>query len=194
MVTLMETELWTRDRSTHVPAIVQEYAHVGLATSFVMTPVMLVGCLHGTSALPPPDAVVTALTNQTFSSHLASLLDEAGERSAVLSDAAEVHWLKENSGLTWEQLGKAFGVSRRAVHLWANGGRMNESNATTLRELAAQVRKLGSTSPEDARARLLAIGPEGRSVIDEFRIRAASGDSLGAPFAPDELVGALQDD
>src|SRR6266542_2454198 len=40
------------------------------------------------------------------------------------SVALSVRHLYEASGLTWEQLARLFGVSRRAVHNWANGGRM----------------------------------------------------------------------
>jgi hypothetical protein len=103
----------------------------------------------------------------------------------VRSDQEEILWVKENSGLTWDQLGKVFGVSRRAVHLWANGGRMNEANAEVLRRFASDVAThLGGTA-EQTRAALLA-----HDVVDTFRraqVRGA-GDSIGAPFAPEEKV------
>lgn len=103
----------------------------------------------------------------------------------VRSDQEEVVWVKENSGLTWDQLGKVFGVSRRAVHLWASGGRMNEANAEVLRRFAAEVAAHRGGTPEQTRAALLA-----HHVVDTFRraqIRGAGG-SIGEPFAPEEKV------
>jgi hypothetical protein len=103
----------------------------------------------------------------------------------VRGDQEEVLWVKENSGLTWDQLGKVFGVSRRAVHLWANGGRMNETHAQVLRRFAAEVAAHHGGTPEQTRAALLA-----HDVVDTFRraqVRGA-GDSIGAPFTPEEKV------
>src|SRR5580765_4453553 len=37
-----------------------------------------------------------------------------------VTDAALIRWLHDKSGLTWGQIARAFYVSRRAVHLWAN--------------------------------------------------------------------------
>jgi transcriptional regulator with XRE-family HTH domain len=109
---------------------------------------------------------------------------------------AEIRWLHEASGLTWEQLGRTFGVSRRAVHMWANGGRMNSANAETLFELVALVRELPGATPEERRAALLAPGADGRSIIDRLRARHASDarDVSGMPFRPDELLGARHGD
>lgn len=109
------------------------------------------------------------------------------------SDQDEVIWLKEHSGLTWEQLGKVFGVSRRSVHLWATGGRMNEANAVQLREFTAVVRAVETDDPTKTRARLLAV-TEGASVVDRFRRQHSEALRWGAAFAPEELVGALHDE
>ncbi|WP_306205177.1 helix-turn-helix domain-containing protein [Actinoplanes sp. RD1] len=105
------------------------------------------------------------------------------------AQAAEVRWLREASGLTWEQLGRLFGVSRRAVHLWATGGRMNSSNAELLAELVGLVRELPG-GPDDRRAALLAPTADG-SIVDRIRGRHRSDarDFSGTPFAPEELLG-----
>ncbi|GAB3439006.1 hypothetical protein GCM10027517_11920 [Phycicoccus ginsengisoli] len=113
----------------------------------------------------------------------------------ALTDQDEIRWAKEHSGLTWDQLGKVMGVSRRAVHLWANGGRMNEANATLLREFTAAVRAAGGDSPERTRAALLRVEAGGVSVLDGFRRRHE--DTSGAwqtAFSPEELVGARHDE
>ena len=115
--------------------------------------------------------------------------------AAVRSDQDEVLWVKENSGLTWDQLGKVFGVSRRAVHLWANGGRMNEANAKVLRNFAAAVAAHHGGSPEKTRAALLAHEGGFDSVVDTFRrtqVRGA-GEAIGAPFTPEEKVENIRE-
>lgn len=109
--------------------------------------------------------------------------------SAVLNDKDQVLWLKQHSGLTWDQIGRALGVSRRAVHMWASGGRMNQSHAGLLREFAARVREVEGATPERTRAALFAIDPSGYSIIDAFRRRHASGESWGAPFPVETLLG-----
>lgn len=111
-------------------------------------------------------------------------------------DQASVRWLHAESGLTWEQLGRLFGVSRRAVHLWANGGRMNAANAESLNELVGIVRELPAADRDRRRALLLAPGSDGRSIVDRFRARQASraGDVDGPPFTPEQLLGARHGD
>lgn len=112
------------------------------------------------------------------------------------TQADEVRWLHEASGLTWEQLGRVFGVSRRAVHLWANDGRMNATNAELLGQLVALVRELPGRSSDDRRTALLAPTSDGSSLVDQLRARHRSDtrDVSGTPFRPEELVGARHDE
>lgn len=122
----------------------------------------------------------------------ASTADAVPDR---LTQAAEVKWLHEASGLTWEQIGRLFGVSRRAIHLWANGSRMNSANAERLGRLVAHVRELPG-SPDERRAALLSRAPGGLSFVDQVRAQngAADRDITGTPFGPDELLGARHDE
>lgn len=53
------------------------------------------------------------------------------------------------SGLTWDQLARYFGVSRRAVHLWAAGGRMSATNEELLAHLVFAVDRLYEGCTED---------------------------------------------
>ncbi|WP_157575207.1 hypothetical protein [Nocardia yamanashiensis] len=113
------------------------------------------------------------------------------------SDQEEVAWIKAHSGLTWDQLGKVFGVSRRAVHMWANGGRLNESNARRLRSFSAIVRDIESLmpqpTPEMVRAHLLEVGTNGLSIVDRLRRERSAGPTWGAPFGPERLVDAIRE-
>ena len=112
--------------------------------------------------------------------------------TVVRSDQEELLWIKEQSGLTWEQLGRVFGVSRRAVHLWANGGRMNEANARTLRDFASTVQAISSDSPEMTRAALMSRDADGLSSLDRLRRSNVkrSGETWGSPFLPEYKVAA----
>lgn len=118
-------------------------------------------------------------------------------RAASRTDREEVLWLKERSGLTWAQLGKAFGVSRRAVHMWSSGGRLNESNARRLREFGAIVRQIEASTPnatpEAVRACLLAVEPDGISILDRLRRERSGGPTWGMPVGPEHLIDAIHE-
>jgi hypothetical protein len=118
------------------------------------------------------------------------------ESRDIRSDREEITWIKEHSGLTWDQLGKVFGVSRRAVHMWANGGRLNESNAHRLRSFSAIVRDVESEirqpTPETVRTRLLQVESDGLSIVDRLRRDRSVGPTWGAPFGPERLVNAVR--
>jgi transcriptional regulator with XRE-family HTH domain len=103
---------------------------------------------------------------------------QAGDTTVPASGnlAEAVKSLRVESGLTWDQLGRLFGVSRRAMHLWANGGKMNAAHAEALSAILQIVRNLPGSGTIDPREALLRPSAEGRSVYDELRDR----------FAPDE--------
>ena len=65
--------------------------------------------------------------------------------------------IRRRSGLTWEELGDLFDVSRRSVHHWASGKPVSAGNDRMIRRILAAVRRLGSGGQADARARFLAV-------------------------------------
>ncbi len=87
--------------------------------------------------------------------------------ASVLAETREV------SGLTWEQIAKYFGVSRRAVHLWASGGRMTASNEELLAHIVRAVEAVRHLAPADRRQALLA-SDSGLNIIDAERARRSS--------------------
>ena len=109
--------------------------------------------------------------------------------------ALSVRALHEDSGLTWDQLAKLFNVSRRAVHQWAVGGRMNTTNVTRLQELTRVVASLAGSSATDKRSALLApTRPEGRSLYDALRAESVVRDEINAPAGTyDQRLGARHD-
>lgn len=71
--------------------------------------------------------------------------------------------LKARSGLTWGELARLFGVSRRSVHNWATGGRMNAKHAERLDVLASAIDE--HEAPEEVRVRLMTPGDDGATLF-----------------------------
>lgn len=109
--------------------------------------------------------------------------------------AVTVRCLHDASGLTWEQLGRLFGVSRRAVHHWANGGKMTAFHAEALARLTQVVDGLPASDIPSRRAHLLAPGANGRSLYERLRSDMIERTDVinGAPLTPAQLLGAADD-
>ena len=65
--------------------------------------------------------------------------------------------IRRRSGLTWEELGDLFDVSRRSVHHWASGKSVSARSERMIRRVLAAVRRLDQGSRSANRARLLAV-------------------------------------
>ena len=123
--------------------------------------------------------------------------------------------LRRTSGLTWEQIGRLFGVSRRSVHFWASGKPMNADDERRLLQVLDIVRRadrgdarsnravlfkgsatgtpfdlLASRRFEEAKARL-GRGPGRRHVT--LRPLNAKAAAERAPLPPEALIDAMND-
>jgi len=91
--------------------------------------------------------------------------------------------IRRRSGLTWEQLGHLFDVSRRSVHHWASGKAVTPEHERMLRWMLASIRRLDQGSQAATRARLLAVDERfGVTVLDllkEGRFGEAGGQTDG---------------
>jgi transcriptional regulator with XRE-family HTH domain len=180
-------------------------ASPGMVTRFAAAGVILSGVLTSTATgLPASQALPLqprSMPGRTGWSGNGGSVDElvlVGAVSApVTARVAEpvttaelVHRLRAGSGLTGDQLARLFGVSRRAVHLWASGGRINAAHHERLSQLVAVVEGLQGETPEQRRSALLAPGPDGRSLYDRLRSEHGSrdGDILSAPWHPTDLL------
>lgn len=118
-------------------------------------------------------------TNGLFTVFSKTIEDRQATETSIPSTAnfsEVVKSLRQESGLTWDQLGRLFGVSRRAMHLWASSGRMNAAHAEALSAILQVVRNLPESGSIDPREALLRPGADGHSLYDQLRDR----------FAPDE--------
>ncbi|MBD2298191.1 MULTISPECIES: XRE family transcriptional regulator [Nostocales] len=127
-----------------------------------------------------------------------------------------VNELKRLSGLTWDQLAKLFNVSRRSLHSWASGERLNSFNEYTLNQLLGMIQYIDRGSASLNRSLLLQPGSNGIPLIDllvvgnyeEVKQILGSGNAphkpkLGAlseeerrlrmPLPPDVLANSLPD-
>jgi transcriptional regulator with XRE-family HTH domain len=143
--------------------------------------------LFTTTAAPPVVALAEPI-------QLLSGLQEAVRVSppAKSTNRERVKELYARSGLTWDQLGKAFGVSRRAVHHWATGGKLSSSNAATLAELSAFIGARPDLAPAQMRKAFFEPDRSGQNVVDRLRARHASpesGDISGTHLRPEQLAG-----
>ncbi len=84
--------------------------------------------------------------------------DPTDPRAALLE-------LRRLTGLTWEQLARLFGVSRRTLHFWASGKPINARNEEHLRRLLAVLRQADRGTASENRAMLL-TGQAGNLPLD----------------------------
>lgn len=118
----------------------------------------------------------------------------AAQKADPVDTETAIRQLHSQSGLTWDQLARLFGVSRRAVHLWAAGGRMNSRNIEFLGVLKRVANSLPAGTPEERRA-LLFSQDDGRSLYDVLRNFHTPRDesSTESGYSFDQLIGALHD-
>jgi DNA-binding transcriptional regulator YiaG len=88
---------------------------------------------------------------------------------AELTTAQQIQRAHGVSGLTWEQLARLFGVSRRSLHAWASGTRLSGANAERLAELSALLQGRASYRPDENRAWLLTASAGQVSRFDDLR-------------------------
>jgi len=89
-----------------------------------------------------------------------------GLKSGASSAASNAAELRAISGLTANQIGRMFGVSRRSVQNWLAGAPMARQHEERMALLISQIRVLGST-PDTRRAALL-HGADGGSLFHRF--------------------------
>lgn len=176
--------------------------------------------ISGTSSAEPKrlwDTPYSRVADSTASTHGWGVpqMDAADLNGPVEEARRAISELRRISGLTWEQLGELFGVSRRSVHFWASGKPMNAANEERLLHVLAIMRK---ADRGDARLMRMAlfdassgIRPFDLLVAQRFdEASAMLGDGAGRrtmprvelssaaekarkPLPPEELAGAMHD-
>jgi transcriptional regulator with XRE-family HTH domain len=89
-------------------------------------------------------------------------------RRTTAQNVLEIRFL---SGLTWQEVGELFGVSRRSAHNWANGETLRPDNVALVSEALLAIKALHRPSSTETRIALLAQLPNGRRPLDLLRAR-----------------------
>lgn len=159
------------------------FRHVGTASPTVaLRPRKFIACMFmagcaatGTlTAVTPADAIDL----NTMVAHPSTLPASPAEPTAVLGRAvvpavpAVLQRLHRISGLSWGDLGRAVGVSRRTIHNWLGDTRVASVHLTRLLELSRLVDRVSTGSSESTRALLLQPTADGRSIIDDLALSA----------------------
>jgi len=105
--------------------------------------------------------------------------------------ADRVNKLHAQSGLTWDQIGRLLGVSRRAVHMWAAGKRMNARNTELLADLIHLVDSATGGTPDERRSWLFTATVSGMTPVERFlsQHRQPGHPLSGSGYTPAELLG-----
>jgi DNA-binding transcriptional regulator YiaG len=142
------------------------------------------------------------------------------EQHAETPDDAEttrqaISELRRISGLTWEQLGELFDVSRRSVHFWASGKPLNAGNEQRLMQVLDVVRAANRGNAPSTRAALFEVKEgttafalltaerfkEARAILGVGAARprpalselSAAAREARKPLPPEDLVDAQHD-
>jgi DNA-binding transcriptional regulator YiaG len=125
---------------------------------------VLVGCMLfglGTSTAPAAPSDIRWMSQRS---------GDQTSSGAVVSSAhtvgAAVGELRRLSGLTWDQLARMFGVSRRSLHFWASGKSMAPSNEEHLQRILAILRKIDRGAASANRSALLGVCGDGSIPFD----------------------------
>ena len=73
--------------------------------------------------------------------------------------------IRRRSGLTWESLGKLFGVSRRSIHDWANGAMLSDNNKQNVWDTLRSIRHIDEGNAQATQDRIMSTGEKGASIF-----------------------------
>lgn len=165
----------------------------------ILSPFIYLAMLTGGTSLPPHAETPPSLS-VTYRSGVASRTPlRVEERNAVEDSlpalARSVRSLRQRSGLTWEELARIFGVTRRTLHNWSVGGQLSATHARDLARVIALVHDVDTGNPKTTRSSLLAPRENGTTLFDRLVVRR--GNTIipvsGPEFRPEQLLGARHD-
>lgn len=127
------------------------WAGGGAPRRFVIAGCMAALSFGGTGVFLDSANPVSDVIEMNWTGSIASAVDE--------SVAAQLEHLREKAGASsWSEVGDWFGVSRRAVHYWTEGGDMSAANRDRLDYLWREAHRPGASS-ESLAAAIRSIAP-----------------------------------
>ena len=82
------------------------------------------------------------------------------------SASAAIFAIRRLSGLTWEQIARIFGVTRRAVHFWASGKPLNDENEARVETVLSLLKRIDRGSADLNRKALIQVGSANSTTLD----------------------------
>jgi transcriptional regulator with XRE-family HTH domain len=162
-----DTDAWFHHVGTTTPTVIS-------GTRKFITCALMAGCAAtGTlTAISPADAAaLTAIVVQP-----STLPAVPTTRPTPLLDQSVVPGmlkrLRRLSGLSWGEIARAAGVSRRTIHNWLSGARVANVHLTRVLEVNRAVNLVATGSAESTRTTLLQPNATGRSIIDDLALAA----------------------
>lgn len=108
--------------------------------------------------------------------------------------AKSVRSLRQRSGLTWDELARIFGVTRRTLYNWSIGGQVSAANAQAIAEVIRSLHEIDSGDPKVTRSRLLAPTENGATLYARLiQQRRRTSHPSASVYSPDQLLGARYD-
>ncbi|MFU8837507.1 MAG: hypothetical protein ACNA75_04320 [Thiohalomonadaceae bacterium] len=171
----------------------------------------------GTSSAEPMhlwEAPYTHQLESTASSPDGQFYQHSNKSQAGEDTGHAVAEIRRLSGLTWEQLGELFGVSRRSAHFWASGKPLSAANEERLMQVLDIIREGYRGDARSTRAALFSViagttpfellaserFAEARKLFGKGAERMAERADLSPaartarrPLPPEEMVAALND-
>lgn len=139
-------------------------------------------------------------------------------QSAVEAPGKKIAEARRLSGLTWEELSAVMGVTRRTLHLWANGRPIGAANEDRLSRLLVAIRTIERGTARSTRAAIMnpvsagghfpldllaqekfhdfvmLVGPSGGRLDAPSLQLSPSARAARTPPPPLQFLGALQDE
>lgn len=126
------------------------------------------------------DAVV--LLQRQYQANTGSLSGALIDRGAspVVSVSDRLSDLKSRTGLTWDQLARLFGVSKRAVLHWNSGESMSAGHEERLTHLLSRISDAPVSDPDAVRSWLMTLDSSGTAPYQRWVNEARRTDSQAA--------------
>ncbi len=93
--------------------------------------------------------------------------------------------IRRLAGLTWQEMGDLFGVSRRSIHHWVSGKPLSAGHERRVRVVLGELRRVDAGSAQTNRDRLFTVS-EGRG--DSLFERLQAGETSVVPASGTEIL------
>ena len=113
---------------------------------------------------------------EATAAHYGPLWTNAGESGGAVTAAkaftssSALMEIRRLAGLTWQEMGDLFGVSRRSIHHWVSGKTLSAGHERRVRVVLGELRRLDAGSAQTNRNRLFTVSEErGDSLFERLQ-------------------------